>query len=75
MEVGIVTGTAEDGKHLPRLAVLFDPEGNPVAAPRTVDLSEDDPSTGKPLRVIVGTVSPLMMPTVSMQEVFSVASA
>src|SRR5512139_660931 len=71
MEVGIVTGTPEDGKDLPRLAVLFDPEGNPVAAPRTVDLAEADPSTGKPRRAIVGTVDPLMLPAVSMREVFA----
>lgn len=75
MEVGIVTGAPEDGNGMPRLAVLFDPEGNPVASPMAVDLAEADPSTGKPRRAILGTVDPLMMPAVSMQEVFATASA
>jgi putative nucleotidyltransferase with HDIG domain len=75
MEVGIVTGSPEEGNDHPRLSVLFDPEGNPVPAPKPVDLSEADPFTGKPRRVIVGTVSPLLMPSVPMQEVFAPASA
>ena len=75
MEVGIVTGAPEEGKSHPRLAVLFDPGGNPVAAPEAVDLSETDPFTGKPRRVILGTVNPLLMPAVSLNEVFALASA
>ncbi len=75
MEVGIVTGSPEEGNDHPRLSVLFDPEGNAVPAPKPVDLSEADPFTGKPRRVIVGTVSPLLMPSVPMQEVFAPASA
>jgi hypothetical protein len=74
MEVGIVTGSPEEGKSHPRLAVLFDPAGNPVAAPVAVDLSEADRSTGKPRRVILGTVNPLLMPAVSLNEVFAAAS-
>jgi putative nucleotidyltransferase with HDIG domain len=75
MEVGIITGSPEEGRNHPRLALLFDPAGNPVAAAEAVDLSEADPSTGKPHRVIVGTVNPLLMPAVSLNEVFALASA
>ena len=75
MEVGIVTGTPEEGKGHPRLAVLFDPAGNPVTAPEPVDLSDADPSSGKPRRVILGTVNPLLMPAVSLQEAFAAAPA
>src|SRR5512134_207498 len=74
MEVGIVTLAPEDVKGHPRLAVLFDPAGNPVAAPEVVDLSEAEHSTGKPRRVILGTVNPLLMPAVSLNEVFAAAS-
>jgi putative nucleotidyltransferase with HDIG domain len=73
MEVGIVTGAPEDGKGNPRLAVLFDRYGNPVDAPETVDLSEADPSTGKPRRVILGTVNPLMLPSVPLGAAFAPA--
>jgi putative nucleotidyltransferase with HDIG domain len=75
MEVGIITGSPEEGRNHPRLAPLFDPAGNPVAAPEALDLSEADPSTGKPRRVILGTVNPLLMPAVSLDEVFALASA
>jgi hypothetical protein len=75
MEVGIITGSPEEGRNHPRLALLFDPAGNPVAAPEALDLSEADPSTGKPRRVILGTVNPLLMPAVSLNEVFALASA
>jgi len=34
-----------------------------------VDLKEDDPSSGKPRRMILGTVNPLMHPPVSMSGV------
>ena len=75
MEVGIVTGAPDEGKSHPRMAVLFDPAGNPVAAPEAVDLSEADPSSGEPRRAILGTVNPLLMPAVSLNEVFAAASA
>ena len=75
MEVGIVTGAPEEGKSHPRLAVLCDPGGSPVAAPEAVDLSETVPFAGKPRRVILGTVNPLLMPAVSLNEVFALASA
>jgi putative nucleotidyltransferase with HDIG domain len=73
MEVGIVTGAPEEGKGHPRLAVLFDRNGNPVAAPEAVDLSEADPATGKARRVILGTVNPLMLPSVPLGAAFAPA--
>jgi putative nucleotidyltransferase with HDIG domain len=74
MEVAIVTGSPEDGKSHPRLAIVFDRAGNPLPSPDAVELSETDPSTGKPRRVILGSVNPLMYPPVSISGVFALAS-
>jgi hypothetical protein len=75
MEVAIVTGSPEEGKSQPRAAVVFDRAGNPLPSPQSVDLSESDPSTGKPRRAILGTVNPLMYPPISPGGVFALASA
>jgi HD-GYP domain-containing protein (c-di-GMP phosphodiesterase class II) len=69
MEVGVVTGTTEGGKGAPKVAILFDRSGNPLAAPQEVDLKEPDPSSARPRRMILGTVNPLMHPPVSMSGV------
>jgi len=69
MEVGVVTGTPEGGKGEPKVAILFDRAGNPLDAPRGVDLKEPDPSSGRPRRMILGTVNPLMHPPVSMSGI------
>ncbi|MBP2689148.1 MAG: cyclic diguanylate phosphodiesterase [Deltaproteobacteria bacterium] len=74
MEVGVVTGTPDGGKGEPRIAILFDRSGNPLAAPQGVDLKESDPSSGKPRRMILGTVNPLMHPPVSMSGVLQAVS-
>jgi len=74
MEVGVVTGTPDGGKGEPRVAILFDRSGNPLAAPQGVDLKESDPSSGKPRRMILGTVNPLMHPPVSMSGVLQAVS-
>jgi hypothetical protein len=39
-----------------------------------VDLKEADPSSGKPRRVILGTVNPLMHPPVSMSGILQAVS-
>jgi len=44
--------------HLPRVKVISDPMGIPLAEPVTVDLSETDPATGRPRRFIVKTTEP-----------------
>ena len=44
--------------HLPRVRVISDSMGVPLADPRTLDLSEPDPSTGRPARSIVKTTEP-----------------
>jgi putative nucleotidyltransferase with HDIG domain len=62
MEIGVVTGTTDGGKGEPLVAILFDRSGNPLATPRGVNLAESDPSSGKPRRMILGTVNPLMHP-------------
>jgi putative nucleotidyltransferase with HDIG domain len=75
MEVGIVTGVAEGGKGDPNVAILYDRVGNPLPAPEAVSLSETDPVSGKPRRVVLGTVNPLLHPSVSLESVLSVATA
>ena len=55
MEVGVVTGTQDGETGEPRVAILFDRSGNPLAAPQGVDLKEADPSSGKRRRLILGT--------------------
>ena len=75
MEVAIVTGSPEEGKSQPRAAIVFDRAGNPLPSPQPVDLSETDPSTGKPRRAILGTVNPLMYPPIAPGGVFALASA
>ena len=69
MEVGMVTGTPDGGKGEPKVAILFDRSGNPLAVPRGVDLKESDPSSGRLRRMIIGTVNPLMHPPMSMSGV------
>ena len=65
MEVGVVTGTPDGGRGGPKVVIVFDRSGNPLAAPQGVDLEESDPSSGRPRRMILGTVNPLMHPPVS----------
>src|SRR3970282_482571 len=40
MEIGVVTGTTDGGKGEPKVAILFDRSGNPLAAPQGVSLKE-----------------------------------
>lgn len=44
--------------HQPIVKVIYDSLGVPVVPPGTVDLSETDPATGKPLRSIIKTTDP-----------------
>ena len=74
MEVGVVTGVPDGGKGEPKVAILFDRSGNPLASPHGVDLEESDPSSGRARRTIVGTVNPLLHPPVSMGEVLRCVS-
>ncbi|MBW6502935.1 HD-GYP domain-containing protein [bacterium] len=74
MEIGVVTGTTDGGKGEPKVAILFDRSGNPLAAPQGVSLKEFDPSSGRPRRVILGTVNPRMHPPVSMSGILQDAS-
>jgi len=74
MEVGVVTGAPEGGKGEPKVAVLFDRSGNPLAAPQGVDMKEADPFSGRPRRMILGTVNPLMHPPVSMSGILQAVS-
>jgi len=69
MEVGVVTGTPDGGKGEPKVTILFDRSGNPLASPQRVDLLESDPSQARSRRMILGTVNPLMYPPVPMSGV------
>ncbi|MDT8339988.1 MAG: HD domain-containing protein [Longimicrobiales bacterium] len=44
--------------HLPRVRIISDAMGVPLAEPLTLDLAELDPATGRPVRAIVKTVEP-----------------
>jgi putative nucleotidyltransferase with HDIG domain len=73
MEVGVVTGISDAGNVQPKVAILFDRSGNPMPAPKGVDLMESDPS-GRPRRMILGTVNPLLLPPVPISEVLQSVS-
>ncbi len=75
MEVGIVTSVSGEGKGQPGMAILYDRAGNPLTAPETVNLAEADPATGKPRRVVLGTVNPLLLPPISLETVLGHAPA
>jgi len=47
-----------DQLHLPLVKVISDPAGVPLSEPHTVDLSQLDPETGKPVRTIIKTTDP-----------------
>ncbi|MCG6956725.1 MAG: HD-GYP domain-containing protein [Gemmatimonadetes bacterium] len=44
--------------HRPKVRVISDAMGVPLAVPVTVDLSQDDPATGRPVRTIIKTTDP-----------------
>jgi putative nucleotidyltransferase with HDIG domain len=75
MEIGIVTRLPEDGKGQPYVAILYDRAGNPLQTPEPVALSETDPASGRPRRTVVGTVNPLLHPSVPLESVLSLATA
>ena len=59
-ELGLVVEAATDPKqmHQPKVRILTDSVGLPVAEPTVVDLTEVDPATGKPRRAIIKTTDP-----------------
>ena len=44
--------------HRPKVRVISDPMGVPLATPVTLDLSQDDPATGRAVRAIIKTTDP-----------------
>jgi hypothetical protein len=44
--------------HRPKVKVISDPLGVPLVQPLTLDLSKDDPATGRPYRTIIKTTDP-----------------
>jgi HD-GYP domain-containing protein (c-di-GMP phosphodiesterase class II) len=57
MEMAVVAGANPDPEklHLPRVKVISDAMGFPLSQPVTLDLSANDPVTGKPYRQILKT--------------------
>jgi len=60
MEMAVVSGVNQDPDYLhrPTVKVISDDLGLPVAEARTLDLSQTDPQTGKPVRSIIKTADP-----------------
>jgi len=60
LELAVVAGVNEDPEeaHRPKVRVISDEMGVPLAEPRDLDLSEIDPDTGKPVRSIIKTTDP-----------------
>jgi len=54
-EMAVVSGINPEQLHQPKVKVIADAMGVRVVPPRVVDLSEVDPSTGRPYRQIVKT--------------------
>jgi HD-GYP domain-containing protein (c-di-GMP phosphodiesterase class II) len=59
-EMAVVCGVNEDPDklHQPVVKVISDELGTPKSEPLTLDLSEVDPATGKPVRTIIKTTDP-----------------
>jgi len=60
LELGVVCGVNPDPMklHLPRVKVISDSMGVPLAEAQTVDLSHLDPVTGRPFKQIIKTTDP-----------------
>lgn len=58
-EIAVVAETRAEAPLLPRIRIVFDPEGKPLAQPRELDLSKHAGPSGEPM-TIVSTVDPLL---------------
>ena len=57
-ELAVVTTANKESPHRPVVKVIYDDMGIPLMPPRVVDLSQNDPETGAPIRSIIKTTSP-----------------
>ena len=59
-ELAVVSQVNPDPEllHRPRVRVISDPVGLPLSEPVSLDLSENDPATGAPVRQIIKTTDP-----------------
>jgi HD-GYP domain-containing protein (c-di-GMP phosphodiesterase class II) len=59
-ELAVVSQVNPDPEllHRPKVKVISDPVGLPLTEPITLDLAEDDPATGAPVRQIIKTTDP-----------------
>jgi hypothetical protein len=59
-ELAIVSQVNSDPDllHRPRVRVISDPVGLPLSEPKTVDLADSDPATGRAIHQIIKTTDP-----------------
>ena len=59
-ELAVVSQVNPDPEllHRPKVKVISDPVGLPLTEPATLDLADDDPATGAPVRQIIKTTDP-----------------
>ena len=59
-ELAVVTAPSPDPAHhnRPTVRVIYDEMGLPLDVPRSLDLTEVDPSSGRPVRAIIKTTDP-----------------
>lgn len=58
LAVVVAPGSGPEHHHQPVVRVIYDEMGLPIDVPRTLDLSEVDPASGRPMRAIIKTTDP-----------------
>ncbi len=60
MEMAVVSGKSKDPEklHQPQVRIISDSLGMPLPEPVTMDLTDVDPDTGRPVRTIIKTTEP-----------------
>jgi HD-GYP domain-containing protein (c-di-GMP phosphodiesterase class II) len=58
LAVVVAPGSEPDNHHQPVVRVIYDELGLPLDVPRTLDLSDVDPETGRPVHTIIKTTDP-----------------
>lgn len=58
LAVVVAPSTQPEHQNQPVVRVIYDELGLPLDVPRTLDLTETDPATGRPLRAIIKTTDP-----------------
>ncbi|CAN5673697.1 hypothetical protein BH23GEM6_BH23GEM6_10290 [soil metagenome] len=58
LAIVIEPSTRPEALNRPLVRIIFDELGTPLSPPRLLDLTENDPATGAPLRTIIKTTDP-----------------